>query len=69
MKEEDIQHVYPINDDGEHVLVCRYMDSQYPHCPCPCRPKYIDTENGGQIVVHNSYDGREGVEWVNEILK
>lgn len=35
---------------------------------CKCEPKVI-YENGEMIVVHNSFDGREGLEWFNEIIK
>lgn len=51
-------NVYPINDTEDHDL----------KSTCKCNPKII-FENGEMIVVHNSFDGREGVEWVNEILE
>jgi hypothetical protein len=35
---------------------------------CKCEPKVI-YENGEMIVVHNSFDGREGIEWMNEIFE
>lgn len=37
---------------------------------CKCEPqiRWIPERSQWQIV-HNSFDGREGVEWVNEILK
>lgn len=51
-------HVLPINDIEQHE----------ESTTCKCNPKIIH-ENGNMIIVHNSFDGREGVEWVNEILK
>lgn len=50
-------HVLPINDIKVHE----------ESTTCECEPKVIH-ENGNMIVVHNSFDGREGVEWANEIL-
>jgi hypothetical protein len=42
-------HVYPVNDLKEHDVESRY---------CSCRPKLEEVE-GGMVVVHNSWDGRE----------
>lgn len=50
-------HVMPIDDIEEHE----------ESTTCKCEPKVLH-ENGEMIVVHNSFDGREGVEWANEIL-
>jgi hypothetical protein len=69
MREEDIQHVYPAGDDGEHLLHCLYIETDRPVCLCPCKPRHQETEQGGLIVIHDAYDGRLGVEWANEILK
>jgi hypothetical protein len=35
---------------------------------CACKPEHKEEENDVLIIVHNSFDGREGVEWVNKIL-
>lgn len=51
-------HVLPINDIEEHEETTA----------CKCEPTVLN-ENGEFIVVHNSFDGREGVEIVNELLK
>lgn len=37
-------------------------------CRCNCLPIIQKQSSGGIIVIHNSFDGREGVEWTNEIL-
>jgi hypothetical protein len=45
-------HVYPINDTYPHIT---------SGLGCPCKPKVEKTE-GGTLIVHNSYDGRERAE-------
>lgn len=42
-------HVYPVADTYPHIT---------EGIGCPCRPKVEDVE-GGTLVTHNSYDGRE----------
>jgi hypothetical protein len=51
-------NVLPLNDLKEHE----------EKSTCHCNPKVI-FENGEMIIVHNSYDGREIIEEVNEILE
>lgn len=58
LHEWDIYHIVPINDDKEHDLLYS----------CHCKPK-VRNEGDNMLIVHNSYDGREGVEWANEILQ
>lgn len=50
-------HVYPHHDLKEHDT---------GSLECECRPE-IDYEN--ELVIHNSYDGREAVEWAEDILE
>lgn len=70
-----IQHIIPINDLREHsekvvnhiglmVCVCECHPVSRPMWDCP---KDKDGEDN-YIFVHFSYDGREGMEWANEIL-
>jgi hypothetical protein len=54
-----IYHVIPINDLSEHV-----EDAGN----CNCKPELI-IENGSMIFIHNSFDGREGIELYNEMNK
>jgi hypothetical protein len=54
-------HVYPLDDIEEH-------DTSDNGNTCKCDPQVIIQDNAEIIVVHNSFDGREGVEWANEIL-
>lgn len=52
-----IQHVIPLNDLKPHEETSL----------CNCYPKIV-MENGNMIFVHNSYDKRELVEQVKEII-
>lgn len=54
-------HVYPLNDEKEH-------DISDKGNTCECEPGIIIEPNSDIIVIHNSFDGREGVEIANEIL-
>lgn len=51
-------HVTPIDDVEPHNETTT----------CKCEPKVIFAENGNMIVIHNSFDGREGMEWLSEIF-
>lgn len=67
MIDPEIYHVLPCNDLREHIQQC------YPlpfgmGCDCPCKPEVREQENGNILVIHNSFDGREGVEWARELL-
>lgn len=54
-------HVVPVNDIEPHEE--RLMEGY----ECKCEPK-IEPIHGSILVIHNSFDGREGVEIVNKIL-
>jgi hypothetical protein len=45
-------HVYPTNDLAPH-------DTESEDCPCHPLVKYVE---GGKLVIHNSWDGREELE-------
>lgn len=81
--EDNIWHVFPIGDSKDHVLETEWKTVEYgtlinnqpTHnieqrliCHCKCGATYKEEPNGAIIVIHNSYDGREGLEWVNEIF-
>lgn len=51
-------HITPINDLKEHT----------DETTCECNPRVEKLEDGEFMCVHNSYDGREGLELANEIL-
>lgn len=60
IKKNKMIHVYPINDLEQHDL---------EGTQCKCNPQVIIEPNAEIMIVHNSFDGREGVELANEILK
>jgi hypothetical protein len=49
MKGNVTQHVVPLNDLKEHNCIS---------CLCECKPK-VEEVDGGWLIIHNSYDGRE----------
>ena len=55
--EERELHTVPLNDDYDH---------EHTIC-CDCNPR-IERVNGWIIICHNSFDGREAVEWAEEII-
>lgn len=69
-------HVYPTNDLGQHLLEMgmeAIVDADgimglMPICNCKCAPDIRCEENGVFIIVHNAYDGREGLERADELL-
>lgn len=56
--EFEVYHVLPVNDTKDHRAI---------YC-CWCVPE-THIEGLNFVVTHNSFDGREGVEWANELLK
>lgn len=56
--EENIWHILPIGDSDEHE----------ESSMCKCKPTVKEEEGGGILIVHNSFDGREGLEQAIEIL-
>lgn len=50
-----------------HVLPKNDLETHEQSTTCKCEPTVLH-ENGNMIIVHNSFDGREGIEWTNEIL-
>lgn len=54
-----IWHILPINDSLPHIET---------GSTCHCDPTVKLLDSGDIMIVHNSYDGREGLELANEIL-
>ncbi len=58
-------HIVPMKDHGDHDL----DDAG----TCACNPKRSteETSDGRSVTIytHNSYDGREAVEWAKQILR
>jgi len=69
-----VNHVYPVDDTEDHDLNTHFREKGLPYCECKCHPNHkeiLPDENGeptAMIIVHESFDGREGVELVNELL-
>lgn len=57
MEEIPIWHILPNNDSDTHI------EKGY----CKCEPK-IEILEDRILIIHNSFDGREAVEWANEII-
>lgn len=74
MDRDRINHVYPVNDENDHLLETEYDMANQLKCRCACEPKleFHHIYDGHYItfvtIIHNSFDGREAVEWANEIL-
>jgi hypothetical protein len=71
IESQEVRHVIPLDDAGEHLDSSHDEDLPFgpcPACSCPCRPKRT-FEGPVTIFIHSSFDGREGLEWANEILK
>jgi len=65
-----VRHVIPLDDYGEHIDASE--EKEYPmgphfECKCPCCPRW-EYKDGICIFIHSSFDGREALEWANEIL-
>jgi len=53
-----MNHVYPVNDAIPHNLENGGQ--------CDCRPKLDVLENGDILIIHNSWDGREIFEQLDD---
>lgn len=65
---DNVWHVLPVDDIQPHIDKVTYPPDGMPYCDCPCKPTCREEGKDGFLVIHNSFDGREGVEWANEIL-
>lgn len=52
-----IWHTLPVDDIEEHE----------ESSTCKCEPE-VEKVEGDLLIIHNSFDGREAVEWANDIL-
>jgi len=50
-----------------HILPCNDIKPHFETNLCHCNPK-LEVVNGNLLVIHNSFDGREIIEWTNKIL-
>jgi len=51
-------HIYPTNELKEHDIETTM---------CECFPK-LEIVEGEMLIIHNSFDGREAVEFAKDIL-
>jgi hypothetical protein len=60
-------HIYPMNEEHSESIISNRLP---PISDCPCSPKVEWNEKRHTwIMTHSSFDGREGIEEINEILK
>ena len=52
-----------------HILPNNDLKLHEESSACDCQPRVEWQENGDLILIHNAYDGREGLEMALEILK
>lgn len=52
-----------------HILPVADIEPHDESSTCKCEPAVQVMEFGDLIIIHNSFDGREGVEIANQILK
>jgi len=64
----DTIHVIPQDDEIVHSEETAWNIKDLVTSNCKCHPR-IDVENGKWMIIHSSFDGREGLEWTKEILK
>lgn len=57
MEKIPVWHILPNNDSDTHIETS----------DCKCKPKTEVLEDR-VLIIHNSFDGREAVEWANEII-
>lgn len=63
--------VIPLMDVHEHYEGMVWSNLGFGLCPiskCRCLGRTDKEADGRFIIVHNSFDGREGIEWCNKIL-
>ena len=58
--------VLPLNDGTVHVVPEDERDRHEPESTCPCGPRVEVLDD--LLITHNSFDGREAVEWAESIL-
>lgn len=53
-----------------HIMPCGDVEPGHvtdgPNCPC--KPRCETYDNGNRCIVHNSFDGREGLEAAEKVL-
>jgi len=65
---DKVIHIYPIDEEDQHIIFLTYPPLGEPYSECKCEPWFKPLENGSVVIVHSSFNGREAVEWAEEIL-
>ena len=65
---DKVFHIYPIDEECDHIIFLTYPPIGEPYSECKCHPRLEEAENEHIMVIHSSFDGREGLELANEIL-
>jgi hypothetical protein len=70
-------HIVPVDDLEPHLQETSPQEGVHFKegeirpvitCKCRCDPRIEYTDNDGVLVIHNAFDGREGLEEAKEIL-
>lgn len=64
---DDFIHVVPVDDIENHTTELAWVGLMHMFT-CKCKPR-LEFEKDKIIIIHSSFDGREGLEWANELLK
>ena len=62
-------HIYPKDEEEQHIIFLTYPPIGEPYSECKCEPWFKPADNGYILVIHASFNGREALEWAQEILK
>jgi hypothetical protein len=62
-------HVIPEDDLKPHSEDTEWGIRTMVTSKCLCGTRVEVNEKGSWVIIHSSFDGREGLEWANEILK
>lgn len=61
-------HIYPKDEEDDHIIFLTYHLAGNPYSECKCEPWFKPADNGHVLVIHSSFNGREALEWTQEIL-
>lgn len=68
----NIIQVIPLEDEADHYEGVIWgdigKDTLFPISKCECHPRTEAQESEIFIIIHSSFDGREGLEWAKDIL-
>lgn len=68
---EGVVQVIPLQDELPHLKDIEWESLPFDDAPvslCSCGARREVSEKGMWIIIHQSFDGREGIEWTTEIL-